>query len=259
MKSHLVYKYVASEFKYSGECASLSSNLKHDIDNYFNQLKLAGKTFDNGELFIVERIKKCDNSLIFELVKSNYAHYLYYRSNAHCETPCRSVAVNALIVTSDNFIVLGKMSNTTALPNKIKFIGGALDKCDLIDNYFNIESALKREIKEEVGLTIDFSTTEHLENKLIMTREKLSFFAILVEVKLNISKDKFYESFKVYNGAQKLSRDNELTDLVFVEKSAEAISKFVNNNSYSAVSYLREALKIVSGEVEAGDIFDTIY
>ncbi len=258
MKSHLVYKYVSSEFMYNGECASLSSNLKHDIDDHFNQLILAGKTFDNGELFIVERIKKCDKSLIFELVKSNYAHYLYYRSNKHCKVPCVSVAVNALIVTSDNFIVLGKMSNTTALPNKIKFIGGALDKCDLSDNYFNIESALKREIEEEVGLTLDCSTTEHLENKLIMTRQKFSFFAILVEVKLSISKDKFYESFKVYNGAQKLSKDNELTDLVFVEKSAEAISKFANNSSYNAVSYLRETLKIISGEVEAGDILDII-
>ncbi len=258
MKSHLVYKYVASEFKYSGKCAALSSNLKRNIDDHFNQLILAGKTFDNGELFIVERIKKCDKSLIFKLVKSNYAHYLYYRSNKHCKVPCVSVAVNALIVTSDNYLVLGKMSNTTALPNKIKFIGGALDKRDLSNDYFNIDSTLKREIEEEVGLTLDCNTTEYLKNKLIMTRQNLSFFAILVEVKLNISKEKLYNSFNVYNKVQQLSKTNELTDLVYLEKSKEAISRFVNNNSYSTVSYLREALLIVSGEIEAGDIFDKI-
>lgn len=100
---------------------------------------------------------------------------------------CRSIASNILILTTDNYYVLAKMSINTSLPNKIKFIGGAMSKDDLKENILDPFECVKREIYEEIGLTIVPS------NKILpayfITRKNLSFINTLYIYKTELSRD----------------------------------------------------------------------
>ncbi len=58
--------------------------------------------------------------IVFELSETEYAHNFYGFENKNSSIPlCSSVACNAILKTSDNCLVFGKMSPKTHMPDRI--------------------------------------------------------------------------------------------------------------------------------------------
>ena len=65
---------------------------------------------------------------------------------------CRSLAVNAVMKTVDNFHVLARLGAGPTFQRRIKFIGGAAFSDDIRDGLFQPKQCLSREFSEEPGM-----------------------------------------------------------------------------------------------------------
>jgi hypothetical protein len=223
------------------------------------QVKIYHYTFTNEELFTVTKINAIDNELFFELERSEFAHYLLTQVTPNISNPCISVAVNSLLETLDGYYVLGKMASNTSLADKVKFIGGAISREDLLNDQFQIRNTIIRELQEEVGFKEEYLISEEaMAEVLIMTKEDFMLFNVLVSVPLNLTMEDFHSRFTYFNDKQKEMDCNELDDLVFLQKNPVAINDFINNSNYSTVSYLNEALLVLSNQLESGNILKVL-
>ncbi len=248
MKKRLVYDYVPCLFKYNGEKFTLSKKESNNIENYFDFLIKSGKKYTNGDLFAISKLIKKDDGLVFELQKTNYAHYLYTREHLEFTNRCKCIAVSSLCRTIDGFFMLAKMSEDTAFPSMIKCIGGAIDEDDIFDGYFSLENALKRELLEETGINLDKIKINNFKNAFISTRNKFDTFNFITIIDLELTKNEVYSIFKKHNDKIKENQFVELEDMIFIHDDKESIQKFISN-SEDKIIYLNEVFEILIGNL----------
>lgn len=120
MKEKKVYEYKEIEFKVLKKKLELPVRYVEKVNENWNREMNAGKSYTNGKLYTMTAANVLEGKIRVYVQETNFAHYLYSKSIGIDENSCRSMAANALLVTSDNYIVLGKMSGSTSWANKSK-------------------------------------------------------------------------------------------------------------------------------------------
>lgn len=212
------------------------------IGRFWQEMVKKNTSLFNGKVLTAEHIVNKDNEITIQMMCTDYAH-LTFTMNFLNEniTVCKSIASGGLLVTSDNYLVFGKMGKTTSFPGVIQCIGGGIDMGDFDANADTEPTAntVIRECEEEIGIRIskeDIKCTE----KYLYLREKMSTIGFCYVVQLNINHyelSKFFESYKISH--------DEIEELVFIKNSPNDIVAFCQNNML--VDYIKGVVLDYSG------------
>lgn len=262
MEEKKVYKYQKVVLKKCSKKFNLPYNYIRMMEENWNYELSLGKNYTNGNLFTMVNAKVTDNIIYINIEQTNYSHYLYSRKKAINKYSCRSMAGNVLLVTKDDFFVLGKMNSSTSLANRIKFIGGSIDEIDINkDNEVDMIKCISRETMEETGLNInDKLQVKEFCPIALLTREKLSFLNVLYLVKLNISKRDLENRFNIFQNNLKIAKkESELSELVYVENEYSTIHEFFNDDGYIFIDYMKDFFEAYYNKMSFGDFEDYVY
>lgn len=225
---------------------SLPEEIKESIKNFWTKAVKENPHLYNGPDYAVEEATETQECIEVMVVKTNYAHYLYderigIKEDAYrCRVPWGGI----LLLSKDNYFVVGEMDKTTSVPYCLQISGGGIDASDIQNGIINIDSNIKRELKEEMNLNL-----EEIDYKIEYIEypdEKRNAFGLLAIGKINKTKDeleKHFEEYKQYLVENKL--ELEFRNLVFLKKD-NALQEFDNLNNPKR-PYLRDLIKEACG------------
>jgi hypothetical protein len=256
----ILVKFAIGETKvisrYIPFCCSFSKQDHEIIDREWKAAigisKKKGTPLYNGKLYTLRKWEYSNGKLLIELSDTNYKEYVGTRSAAFLarhsfEQTANPLAVCACAITSDGKIVVARRKNVDVNNNKFHVIGGFVDpERDYIKQCPNVFHAIKREISEEVNVSLDdFCKVRCLglvHNNLIPHSE-LVFMAKLGVASSQISINKSFEK--------------EMGRIEFLEDNSTVIKNFVLANDreitptgqanlllYSAISRKQSGLQI---------------
>ncbi len=261
MKEKNIYRFENINFVLLNEEIQLPDKYKEAMDENWSNEIASGKTYTSGNIFTISGHNFDVEEKTIYIQQSSYSHYLYSRKRAYDIYSCRSMASNALFLTSDNYFVLGKMQNTTSLPGKIKFIGGSVDKEDIeSSNKVNIEGCVKRECNEEIGIDItDKRYVEYVEPIAYITRPHLTFVNTLFYVRLSMSKNEMEKHFKDFQAKLMDAKEEiELSEVVFVHNDKESVKVFLEDKDSNLIDYMKDFFDTYFEVIEYGDFADYV-
>lgn len=228
--------------KFEDREINLPNELKENIKKFWKDAIKENSNLYNGQDYVVETVTETEENIEMLVVKSNYAHYLYDERIGIQEEKyrCCSPWGGILLITKDDYFVIGEMNNTTSIPYCLQISGGGIDITDIKNGIINIDLNIKRELKEEMNLNLD-----DIDYKLEFieypskTRNAYGFLAI---GRINKTKDELNIYFKEYK--EYLIRNNleiEFNKLVFLNKE-KALQELEQLQNYKR-PYLRALIK----------------
>lgn len=221
----------------------LPHSLHVAINSYWESLIESGKTFHRGDIFCIKEIKETKNELHVTLHKTDYAHFLYTKKyKMQDQYNCRAIVANGLLITNDNYIILGQMNNQTASPGRIQFIAGGIDQSDLRGNKVDIFGSLIREANEEIGLDLnDHNLVLKVEPKYIVHWGSV---ALIYLIQLNMNSTEFqtaYEQFETYLDEKDIKP--EFSSIVLLSADYKSVSEFLDKDDRPKLEFLGPVLK----------------
>ena len=143
--------------KFEDRKIKLPNKLKDNIEKFWTKVIKENPNLYNGIDYVVESVIENDSNIEMTVTKSNYAHYLYdERIGIKEETyRCCSPWGGILLLTIDNYFVIGEMDKTTSRPYCLQISGGGIDIKDIENGKINMVSNIKRELQEELNLNLD--------------------------------------------------------------------------------------------------------
>lgn len=205
----------------------LPAPLQESINLYWKSLIAGGKAYHRGEIFSIKEMVEMGNVLHVSLHKTDFAHFLFSR---HCQIPssfkCRVIVANGLILTRDNFLILGQMNYQTANPGRIQFIAGGIDGEDINGDTVDIFASLIREAKEEVGIDLtDQNLVLKVEPRYIVQWENI---ALIYVVQLAIDSFEFrkqYEQFE--NHLKEIGIEPEFSSIELLSADYTSVTNYL--------------------------------
>lgn len=109
----------------------------------------------NGPIFLFEQIE-ADPVRGFAAVarSTDFATFLHWRDRADPDTRFAHVFPVAAVTTCDDRLLLGIMGARTANPNRAYPPSGSFDDDDRVAGRLDVETNIRRELREEVGIDI---------------------------------------------------------------------------------------------------------
>ena len=232
--------------KFENRRIDLPIKLKENIENFWNNAIKENPNLYNGQDYVVEKVKETEENIEMLVVKSDYAHYLYdervgiQKEEYRCCSPWGGI----LLLTKDDYFVIGEMNSTTSVPYCLQISGGGIDINDIENGVINIDLNIKRELKEELNLNLDDIDykIEFIEYPS-KTRNAYGFLAI---GKINQTKDELTQHFKHYK--EYLISNNlevEFNKLIFLKKqrALQELDELPNNRRPYLRDLIKEAIK----------------
>ncbi len=214
-------KKITKQFNmiYNDKLMILPEDLKSKIDAFWNNAQKENPCLYNGTDFSIENIEEKENETIISIAKTTYSHYLYTERVGIKEREHRCIApwCGILLLTNDNYWVLGQMSQTTSVPKCFQIAGGSIDNKDIKENVVDLTANLKRELKEEMNLNLD--EIKYRFEYIECPDEKRNAYGFLAIGNLDMTKKEFENSFEKYK--QYIIENNlelEFDKLIFLNK-----------------------------------------
>lgn len=224
----------------------LPLELKEKINVFWNNAIKENPNLYNGEEYAVESVNETQDKIEMLVVKTNYAHYLYNERIGIQENKyrCCSPWGGILLLTKDDYFVIGEMNKTTSMPHCLQISGGGIDSADIKDGIINIDLNIKRELKEEINIDLDnmdykLEYIEYPSN----TRNAYGFIALAKIDKSKEELEKHFEDYKKYLIKNKL--ELEFSKLIFLNKenSLEELDNIANPKRPYLRNLIKEAMK----------------
>jgi hypothetical protein len=238
--------------RFSNKCIILPLDIQNKIDAYWEELIKSGKNYKRGEVFTVTKKVKFENHIDILVEKTDYAHYLYCQNvDTLGENGVRIIHTAALVETSDNKTIFGKMGNQTSRSEIHQLCGGGIDNDDLRDGIFDLDHNIKKELKEELDVDIN-------DDKRIETFE-LSYFkeggptdkmTVIYKVKLNETSKVFMEKYNEFvSYLQKNNKLPEFGDIIILNKDKKSLNDFFSKNDIRLDEYMRPLFEYIGKHI----------
>ena len=228
--------------KFEDREINLPNELKENIEKFWKEAIKRNPNLYNGEDYAVEKVTETEENIEMLVVKSNYAHYLYDERIGIEEEKyrCCSPWGGILLLTKDNYFVIGEMNSTTSIPYGLQISGGGIDVADIENGAINIESNIKRELKEEVNLNLD--DIDYKIEFIEYPNETRNAYGFIATGKINQTKDELNREFEEYKEyLLKNDLEVEFNRLIFLKKE-NALQELDDLPNYKR-PYLRDLIK----------------
>lgn len=213
----------------------LNHEEKNLIQLYWEQVLRKNAALFNGRVLSINRIRSHPESVDIDLYMTDYAHLTYVMNHEEESiTRCNSVASGGLLITRDDYIILGQMGKNISFPEIIQCIGGGVSKEDIFGEEAPFNTFM-RECYEEIGIKIGERSIVEPE-KYIYIRNKMSTLGFCYVVHLDVNKDEVIYLFKRIK-----EKEEEISELIFVKKELRQIEEFCKQDKL--VDYLKPVLQ----------------
>lgn len=183
---------------------------KQKIEITWNSFIKNNKGYFDGDIYVVTKVEKDNEQYILELGKTKFKDLVYAKVNKDYEI--HSLFSGIILKTKDDYFLLIKNKQKT-----INTIGGMASNEDFLSDKFSHKKCLERELKEELGLSLD-NKEDILNYKLSYIRlsydEKVYPYGLIYTGILNYTKDELLKYFI----SNKSKLDNEIEELLFYTK-----------------------------------------
>lgn len=204
----------------------LPKEIETNIDTFWQQQKLENPKLWNGALLCGDDFYMYNDLITLTCKRTSYSHHLYdERIGLPDKYACRNLVVGCLLETSDNFYVVGEMSEFSSFPCGLQIIGGNVDDNDINNGKINIFNAIQRECREEVNIDLfDTTQVDSFKFRYIILPEHSHAYFFVAKTKLAMNMEKFKEHFQSYlDYLRKNNLEMEFRKIHFIPKK-EAIT-----------------------------------
>jgi len=180
----------------------LPKELEENIDKFWEETMKENPNFYDGDDILVEKMEEEENKIVLSAKMTQFSHYLYDERIGIEESDfwCSALWGGILLITNDNYFVLGEKAENTSTPLCLEDSGGSADELDVEDGKINIVKTIERELKEEMNLELN-NPSQILEYKikyLEVPEGKRHAYGILAVGKLNMTKIEMQEHYQKY-------------------------------------------------------------
>lgn len=225
----------------------LPENIQKEIDIFWNKAVKENPNLYNGQDFCVESIIETKEKIEIQVVKTFYSHYLYNERVGIKEEQykCNSPFGAILLLTKDDYFVVGEMNSITSFPNGLQLPGGGIDINDIRENIIDINSNIKRELREELDLDLD--NIDYKIEFMILPDTLSNAYGFIAIGKIEKSKEELIQHFNKYK--EYLIKNNlevELIDIIFLNKqnAVEELDKINKKKRSYLRDVINEAMKL---------------
>lgn len=218
--------------KFEDRVINLPNDIKLNIDDFWKVAKKENKNLYNGEDFVVEKVTQNDEIIEFTILKTSYSHYLYDERVGIKKEKCRCLCpwAGILLITNDDYFVIGEMNKTTSVPYCLQIPGGGIDSCDIKKGIINVDLTIKRELKEELNL--DLEDIDYNLKFIEYPDAKRNTYGFIAIGKIDKNKNELNKHFLKYKKHLKENNlDIEFDKLVFLKKENAMQELELYNNS----------------------------
>ncbi|MFF2755236.1 hypothetical protein ACFVR1_15965 [Psychrobacillus sp. NPDC058041] len=230
--------------KYDPTPLQLPLNIREQHQKYWDTQIEKNSYLRNGEVFTITQINKTQKELQVTVVKTDYKHFLYTIRHEDCAFPCKVIFTCVAVITSDNYIAFGRMNQNTATPGRLQFTGGGLDESDLEGSVFNLEKSIGKELKEEMGLSIDSPHTKSFSPKFVKHKGTYDSWAVMFELKVDNTSEELKILFERHNQSLiETGEQPEFEEFLLVLLNSDSVESFIKNDSSLKEDYLEPILR----------------
>ncbi len=226
------------ELTYHSERLHLPNEIQNKINAYWEKRIMLNPQLRRGKVFCINNRIENDDKIVYELVDTDYAHYLY-TLNCPIEEryACKVCFAVGLIITSDNKYIIGQMNQNTATPQRLQLPGGGLEEQDIVNGKICLEQNLDRELTEEIGFGIfNKKMVASVQPKYVKYGGKGDFVAFVYNIKSCLSSIQLREHFK--NFFDNYQGKAEFSNIYFIEREKNAVEEFLSKVQFPIVDYL---------------------
>ncbi|TCQ96366.1 hypothetical protein EDF70_11623 [Neorhizobium sp. JUb45] len=205
------------------------------VEKYWAKINHEGRFF-NGPVLSASSIPNENEDSAVHMQLTDYAHYLYAAQDDVNEFDCRAVFSAAVVLTCDNYILLGQMSSHTSAPSQIQCPGGGIELDS--DGQLDAKLCCQREVIEELGP--DFGEKLERYRPLCMkSGGDLSTVGIFYALRLDMTAEQAQYSFSHHRAALCAAGERPEFDCLHAVKfERRVVAEFVQTNREQVVDYL---------------------
>lgn len=200
----------------------------------------------NGEVFSVAEVRQDVSNMHIRLAMTNYAHYLYSQQYQNLgEYTVRIIHPAAMVITSDNKLVFGAMSQHTSRPGLIQCCGGGIDFSDIVDGQAQIEKCITRETREELDIDPhDQELVLSYRPVYLKTGGPTEKMTVVYLLQLKLNSAEFLQHFENYVEALKSrGEDSEFDTLFCIERDSVSVDEFIDEHNEMLNEYMPRLLQ----------------
>lgn len=212
---------------------------RRKVDDHWHRINSDGRFF-NGPVLVASMLALDAGAPRIELMRSDYAHYLYAAQDPLRAFPCRAVFSAAVILTSDNFLLLGQMAAHTSSPGQIQCPGGGIE----LGNGGEIDArrCCQREVAEELG-DVFLRDPAQFRPLCLKSGGELSTVGLFYALSLDLTAAQAQAAFDAHQVKQRSAGERpEFDRLHAVSFDVEAIGTFIQAHNAHVVDYLAPLL-----------------
>lgn len=159
-------------------------NKVKSITKFWQRQQELNPSLYNGDAFLLSDSDyvKNEQEIIFDVYQTEYMNYLY---NLKMENGSRNIISTTIIVTADDYLVLGG-GKTGESEGMLHFIGGAHDIADIEANEINTKKAMERMLFEQLPIRY---TDVKSSQPLLLVKSATGEVSIIYLTHLTITKD----------------------------------------------------------------------
>lgn len=227
----------------------LPEEVARKVSEHWQRLIEAKPRMRNGEVFTATKVEDEANGLRVELAETDYAHYMYSHQLGDLgEYTVRIIHSAVLVITTDNKLVFGAMSEHTSRLGVIQCCGGGIDHNDITDGVVDMKHNAVNELHEELG--IDVQDKERVAN---FTPAYLKFggptgkMTVVYTLRLNQNSEEFlkaYDAFATYLRAT--SEEPEFGKIFTLDRDKQIVNQFISDHADKLDEYMPILLRTVA-------------
>ena len=237
------------DLRLTDERLVLPEDLREKIEAYWRELLNENSKLTNGEVFTVASLTEDSKAIHIQLAETDYAHFVYSRRIGGLGRFAVSVIFpTALVVTSDNKLIVGEMNRHTSLSGTIQSCSGgvdysAVDSSGVVD----IDTTIRNELSEELGITSDDERVAYLRREYLGTGGEGGHMTLAYVVQLLVTSDEFLRVYELFvNVLKNRGEEPEFARLFSVDNEPAAIDAFIELYKDRLNEFMFDLLRAVS-------------
>ncbi|MBP2415065.1 8-oxo-dGTP pyrophosphatase MutT (NUDIX family) [Arthrobacter stackebrandtii] len=242
-----------------GRPLDLPVGLADEIERHWTGSKLRSPHIFDGEILNATSLAHGPGQQAQILLRpARFSHYLYGQANKlPSRDMCRSVAVNAVMKTVDNFYVLARMGAGSTFQRRIKFIGGAASPEDIRDGLFQPKQCLAREFSEELGLAMPDVAGEPFRPHFT-TRPSFNILNVSYQLNLKVGRGALEEAAN-FASDRTSAGPAEVDELLFLESTEAGLAAFQDSWAGDCLDYVLPLLQALVAGGNAGPLREDMF